>query len=111
MLLFPDGGWLVDLTPLPHLEEKAEEEEEVEDFWTHFEPGRALDTAPEDLMLLQHLEPQIAAREQSRAHQLTTLRSIYIPQVCVRVCVCWGKMGEGGDEMTRCLIKMGKESS
>ncbi|KAF2364619.1 Nuclear pore protein 84/107 [Trinorchestia longiramus] len=62
VLLFPDGGWLVDPTPLPHQELPQ--------------------SSDNSSSRLQHLPPDIAAREPDRNHQLSTLRSIYIPQVC-----------------------------
>ncbi|KAA0194541.1 hypothetical protein HAZT_HAZT008684 [Hyalella azteca] len=61
VLLFPDGGWLVDLAPLPHNDSQRGDSSSNR---------------------LQHLPPEIAAREPDRSRQLATLRSIYIPQVC-----------------------------
>ncbi|MCL4131485.1 UNVERIFIED_CONTAM: hypothetical protein GTU68_054245, partial [Idotea baltica] len=83
VLLFPDGGWLVDLVPLPTGEEEKEEGEETEGekFWTPSDSRKPLDMAPEDEKLLQHLEISVSSREPNRSHQLTTLRSIYVPQV------------------------------
>ena len=64
VLLFPDGGWLVDPLPLPHT--------------------TPLDQSRDGLVSqsLQHLSPELASREPDRKYQLDKLRKIYIPQVC-----------------------------
>ncbi|KAB7494674.1 Nuclear pore complex protein [Armadillidium nasatum] len=83
VLLFPDGGWLNDMTPLPTEGEQNEDDTEMgEDtsFWKRLEEGKSLDLGPEDDILLEFLEPQVCSREPSRAHQLTALRSVFIPQ-------------------------------
>ncbi|RXG52875.1 Nuclear pore complex protein [Armadillidium vulgare] len=83
VLLFPDGGWLNDMTPLPTEGDQNEDDTEMgEDtsFWKRLEEGKSLDLGPEDDILLEFLEPQICSREPSRAHQLTALRSVFIPQ-------------------------------
>uniref|UniRef100_A0A2P2HXF4 Nuclear pore complex protein n=1 Tax=Hirondellea gigas TaxID=1518452 RepID=A0A2P2HXF4_9CRUS len=68
VLLFPDGGWMVDPVPLPHTRNSSQSG----DCGTGSTSGQRL----------QHLSPELAAREPDRDHQLVTLRSIYIPQVC-----------------------------
>ena len=54
-------GWLVDESSLPTLED-----DEMTDF------GH-----------LRQLDPEMQAREPSRGDQLSTIRSIYLPQVSV----------------------------
>ena len=65
VLLFPDGGWMVDHTMLPtDMNEDDDDNQNDSEF--------SLD---------KHLDPELASQEPNRSHQLTTLRSVYIPQV------------------------------
>ena len=68
VLLFPDGGWLVDSCSI------EEDSNGMNKDWEG-------DIGEEDIQVLKHLDPEIARKEPSRTHQLSTLRSIYIPQV------------------------------
>lgn len=73
-----------DITPLPTESEPNEDETEMgeeKSFWKRLEEAKSLDLGPEDDILLEFLEPEVCSREPSRAHQLTALQSVFIPQV------------------------------